>query len=147
MTSYKQPVSVLVVIYTPNLDVLLIERARHPGFWQSVTGSREHNEALIETARREVFEETGIATSQHAITDWHITNHFEIFPEWRDRYAPGTTINEEHVYGLLMPNSAPVSLAPEEHRAFQWLAYEEAAQRCFSWSNRDAILTLPSRLP
>ena len=56
MTGFKQPVSVLVVIYTPALDVLLLERSAHPGFWQSVTGSREGEEGLADTARREVTE-------------------------------------------------------------------------------------------
>lgn len=58
---YKIPQSVLVVIYTPALDVLLIERADAPGFWQSVTGSKDRlDEAWEETATREVMEETGI---------------------------------------------------------------------------------------
>ena len=51
--SYKRPVSVLVVMYTPALDVLLLERAKHLVYWQSVTGSQEEGEVLIETARRE----------------------------------------------------------------------------------------------
>jgi len=146
MNRYKQPVSVLVVIYTSNLDVLLIERAKHPGFWQSVTGSREGSEALIDTAVREVFEETGIASSKDVIANWNITNHFDIFPEWRNRYAPGTSVNEEHVFGLQLPSMPTIKLSPEEHRAYQWLPFKEAAERCFSWSNRDAILTLPERV-
>ena len=51
----KIPESVLVVIHTPDLQVLLIERADKPGFWQSVTGSKDTlEESLHETARREV---------------------------------------------------------------------------------------------
>ena len=58
---YKIPESVLVVIHTAEMEVLLIERADRPGFWQSVTGSKdEENELLLETAVREVAEETGI---------------------------------------------------------------------------------------
>ncbi|HQR59459.1 MAG TPA: dihydroneopterin triphosphate diphosphatase, partial [Azonexus sp.] len=85
MTGFKQPVSVLVVIYTPALDVLLLERSAHPGFWQSVTGSREGEEGLADTARREVGEETGLDGTRYRLQDWHITNTFEIFPEWRQR--------------------------------------------------------------
>ena len=143
--SYKKPVSVLVVIHTPALDVLLLERARHPGFWQSVTGSQEGDEPLPETARREVREETGIEAGIGELTDWRMTNRYEIFAEWRDRYAPGVTENTEHVFSLCLPEPLPVTIAPDEHLAWRWLPWREAAAACFSWSNRDAILELPQR--
>lgn len=144
-THYKTPVSVLVVIHTPNQRVLLIERAAHPGYWQSVTGSQEGNESLLETACREVFEETGITAAPDAIRDWHISNRFEIFEEWRDRYAPGVTHNLEHVFSLCIPEPIEVRLAPDEHRDQCWLPWQEAARKCFSWTNQDAILMLPRR--
>ena len=144
--SYKKPVSVLVVIYTPTLDVLLLERARHPGFWQSVTGSQEGDEALLETARREVVEETGIAADAEQFVDWQLTNRYEIFAEWRHRYAPGVTENTEHVFSLCVPEPCPILLAADEHLAYRWLPWQEAAAACFSWTNRDAILALPERL-
>ena len=143
---YKTPVSVLVVIHTPALDVLLLERARHPGFWQSVTGSREDGEALIETARREVSEETGIDAAMGGIVDWRTSNRYQIFAEWRHRYAPGVTENTEHVFSLCLPEPVAVTVAPDEHLAWRWLPWQEAAAACFSWSNRDAILELPRRL-
>ena len=143
---YKTPVSVLVVIHTPALDVLLLERARHPGFWQSVTGSREDGEALIETARREVREETGIDAAMGGIVDWRTSNRYQIFAEWRHRYAPGVTENTEHVFSLCLPEPVAVTVAPDEHLAWRWLPWQEAAAACFSWSNRDAILELPRRL-
>jgi len=142
---YKKPVSVLVVIHTPALDVLLLERARHPGFWQSVTGSQEDDEPLSETARREVREETGIDVPAASLSDWKQTNRYEIFAEWRHRYAPGVTHNTEHVFSLCLPEKALVSLAPDEHLAYRWLPWQAAAAACFSWSNRDAILALPQR--
>ncbi|MBI5791762.1 MAG: dihydroneopterin triphosphate diphosphatase [Rhodocyclales bacterium] len=143
---YKTPVSVLVVIHTPALDVLLLERARHPGFWQSVTGSQEDGETLSATARREVLEETGIDASAAEIIDWRKTNRYEIFAEWRHRYAPGVTENTEHVFSLCLPEPVAVTVAPDEHLAWHWLPWREAAAACFSWSNRDAILELPQRL-
>ncbi len=146
MSQYKQPVSVLVVIYTPELDVLLLERAAHPGFWQSVTGSRENDEPLITTAHREVGEETGIDTTCHQLTDWQTTNIFEIFPQWRHRYAPGIAENTEHVFGLQVSSKLEITTAPDEHRDWTWMPWQAAAERCFSWTNRDAILLLPSRL-
>lgn len=143
MNDYKQPVSVLVVIHTAALDVLLLERAAHPGYWQSVTGSREGQESLADTACREVNEETGLDATRYPLRDWQTSNIFEIFPEWRHRYAPGVTQNTEHVFSLMLPERCAISISPDEHRNWCWLPWQEAAQRCFSWSNRDAILILP----
>ena len=146
MTRYKQPVSVLVVIYTPKLEVLLMERADHPGYWQSVTGSREQGETLAETAIREVREETGLDAMQYPLTDWQSQNVYEIYPRWRYRYPPGITHNTEHVFGLELPQAVPIQLAPLEHLNFQWLAWQDAAEAVFSPSNRAAILQLPEHV-
>lgn len=143
----KIPISVLVVIHTPDLRVLLLERADHPGFWQSVTGSVDRaDEPLAETCRREVLEETGIDAAAHVLTDWQLQNRYEIYPHWRHRYPEGVTHNVEHVFGLTVPDAVPVTLAPREHLAFAWLPWEEAAGRCFSWSNAEAIRSLPARV-
>ncbi len=142
---FKIPRSVLVVIHTPALDVLLIERADRPGYWQSVTGSLDtEDEALEVTARREVAEETGITGG--TLQDWQQTNVYEIYATWRHRYAPGVTHNTEHVFGLLLPQRLPVSLSPQEHLAHQWLPWADAAALCFSPSNAAAIRQLPLRV-
>ena len=143
---YKIPLSVLVVIHTADWQVLLIERADWPGFWQSVTGSVDReDEGWAATAVREVGEETGIDATCHVLSDWGIENRFEIYSNRRKRYRPGTTHNSERVFGLLLPAPVPVTLAPAEHTRYQWLPWKEAAAKCFSWSNRDAILMLPER--
>lgn len=145
---YKIPESVLVVIHTPGLEVLLIERARHPGFWQSVTGSLDTpGEAPLETAIREVAEETGLDARQYRLRDWHASAWFDILPAWSHRYAPGVTRNLEHVFSLEIPAPVQVTLAPREHRDQIWLPQAEAAARVFSATNRDAILRLGSLPP
>ena len=144
---YKQPVSVLVLVYTPDLTVLLIERADFPDHWQSVTGSREPGEALLATAARELLEETGIdAHACGTLTDWDMSNVYEIYPKWRHRYSPGTTHNTEHVFALEIPAPNPVTLNPREHLRAAWLPWREAAAKCFSWSNRAAIEALEQRV-
>jgi dihydroneopterin triphosphate diphosphatase len=143
--AHKIPVSTLVVIHTAAREVLLIERADHPGFWQSVTGSQDPGESLRETAMREVREETGIDAAIHELVDWKLSNVYEIFAVWRHRYAPGVTHNTEHVFGLRLPGRVEVKLAPAEHTRFRWLPWRDAAEQVFSWSNRQAILMLPDR--
>ena len=145
--AYKIPISVLVVIHTVDLQVLLIERADRPGFWQSVTGSVDRvDEPLRTTAVREVGEETGLDATRYPLRDWNKQNQFEIFSRWSGRYAPGTTHNQEHVFGLEVPAPLPVTLAPKEHTQYQWLPWQVAAEKCFSWSNVAAIRELPERL-
>ncbi|MBC7686177.1 MAG: dihydroneopterin triphosphate diphosphatase [Bdellovibrionales bacterium] len=145
---HKIPESVLVVIYTRELEVLLIERADKPGFWQSVTGSLDTpDEALIDTAARELREETGIVADGEriALHDWRLSNIYEIYPVWRHRYAPGVTHNTEHVFGVCVPRDIVITLSPREHLRYSWLPCIEAADRCFSSSNAEAILQLPQR--
>jgi dihydroneopterin triphosphate diphosphatase len=150
---HKIPESVLVVIHTPALEVLLIERADKPGYWQSVTGSKDAiDEPLQRTCAREVAEETGIVIGspgipQQALRDWALSNVYEIYPVWRHRYAPGVTHNTEHVFGLTVPAGTPVRLNPREHLAHAWLPWREAADRCFSPSNAEAVLMLPRFMP
>lgn len=143
--NYKIPVSVLVLVHTPALEILLLERADRPGFWQSVTGSQHAGESLIQTAARELREETGIEAADHGLTDWHKQNEFEIYRTWRRRYAPGVTHNVEHVFGLCVPGRVAVTLEPREHLGYIWLPWEAAAEKVFSWTNAEAIRELPQR--
>ena len=149
MKPYKIPESVLVVIHTADLQVLLIERADKPGYWQSVTGSLDAlDEPLLQTAARELFEETGIVADGESIVlrDWHLSNIYTIYPVWRHRYAPGVTENTEHVFSVQVPRDIPITLAPREHLNHVWLPYLEAADKCFSSSNAEAILQLPNKI-
>ncbi len=147
---YKIPQSVLVVIYTLALDVLLIRRADVAvDFWQSVTGSKDNAaEDFVDTAMREVREETGIDCAPGTplaagLHDWGLENRYDIYPQWAHRYAPGVTRNTERVFGLCVPPGTPVRLNPCEHTASQWLPYLAAADACFSSSNAEAVLMLP----
>lgn len=147
--SFKIPQSVLVVIHTQALDVLLIQRADAPDFWQSVTGSKDQeNEDFATTAAREVWEETSIdcrpgTPLASALRDWQLENVYDIYPRWQHRYPPGVTRNTERLFGLQVPAGTPVRLSPREHTAWQWLPWQAAAEACFSPSNAEAILMLP----
>lgn len=143
-TGFKQPVSVLVIVYTADLHVLLLERADFPDHWQSVTGSRDQDESLAATAHRELLEETGIESDAFGgVVDWHVARDFEIYPQWRHRYPPGTVMNTEHVFSLDVVRPVPIRLATREHVRYVWMPWQAAAARCFSWTNREAILALP----
>jgi dihydroneopterin triphosphate diphosphatase len=141
---FKIPQSVLVVVHTPDLEVLLINRTDMPGHWQSVTGSKDsEDESFEQTAIREVQEETGIACADGKLIDWGLENVYDIYPHYLHRYAPGVLRNREHVFGLCVPAGTAVTLNPREHTAYQWLTWRKAADACFSPSNAEAILMLP----
>ncbi len=144
---YKCPESVLVVIYTTDLQVLLLERAKHPGYWQSVTGSREVGESFLATAVREVHEETGLSIKPDQLRVWPVQNRYTIMPEWRHRYAPEVTHNLEQVFSICLPTTCDIQIAPDEHCAWRWTPWKDAAAACFSASNREAILQLPAIKP
>ncbi len=142
---FKTPVSALVLIYTADLQVLIMERADKAGFWQSVTGSLEAGETPRQAAIREVLEETGLHAEQYELQDWQVANTYEIYPHWRHRYAPGVTSNVEHQFALMLPAALPITLAPDEHLQYAWVDWRLAAQRVFSWTNVDALKRLGER--
>ena len=135
----KRPVSILAVVYTPDLQFLLLERVKPSQFWQSVTGSQEVNERLTATAAREIQEETGICISPDELIDHHLSNRFPIPPEWRGRYGPGITHNIEHVFSACIESARTPRIERTEHQAWRWLPWAEAAHTAWSWTNRDAI--------
>ena len=142
---FKTPISALVLIYTKDLQVLIMERADKAGYWQSVTGSLEAGETPKQAALREVLEETGLDANQYDLQDWQTSNVYEIYPHWRHRYAPGVVENIEHLFGLELPQAIPITLAQDEHTRYEWVDWREAANRVFSRTNIDALKRLGER--
>ncbi len=142
MSALRRPESVLVVIHTPELDCLLLERVSPAGFWQSVTGTLKWQETAVDCAAREVREETGIEPD--GLVEAGIEQRFPILPEWRDRYAPDVTENVEHLWYLALPEILPVTINPDEHLQYRWAQLEEAIATVTSWTNRAALERLRS---
>ncbi len=140
--AFKKPISSLVLIYTENFKVLLMERSDKRGFWQSVTGSLEENETPRDAAIREVFEETGIDSTHYHLEDWQLSHIYEIYAHWRYRYAPDITHNTEHIFALKVPASIPIQLSADEHVQYLWLDWRDAMDKVFSWTNVEAIKKL-----
>jgi dATP pyrophosphohydrolase len=140
VAEFKRPESVLVVVHTPSLDCLLLERAEPRGFWQSVTGSLRWAETPAECAARELVEETGL--EPHGLRDAQVQRVFPILPAWRSRYSPDVDSNTEHLWYLELPEICAVRLEPAEHVAYLWLPVEAAIEKVASWTNREALQRL-----
>ncbi len=140
VAEFRRPESVLIVVHTPSLDCLLLERVEPRGFWQSVTGTLRWAETPEECAARELAEETGLAPV--GLRDAHVQRSFPILPAWRSRYAPGVDSNVEHRWYLEVPEVRPVQVEPTEHVAYLWLPVEAAIERVASWTNREALVEL-----
>ncbi|WP_218354549.1 dihydroneopterin triphosphate diphosphatase [Alteromonas lipotrueiana] len=141
---YKQPESVLVVLYDEHHRILLLQRNDDASFWQSVTGTIEAGEHPEQTAYREVREEIGLQLhpEHHRVINCHQTNRFKIRSQWLHRYPPGTLYNTEHVFTAQIPATTPIVLT--EHSAYEWLDKPAAMARIWSPSNRDAVDTFVS---
>lgn len=139
---YKIPVSILVIIYTKDMEILLLHRKDKKNFWQSVTGSIEEGESPVNAAKRELLEETGIDHQEFLLLDWKLSQQYEIFPHWRYRYEPNVTHNIEHVFSVELPEKIIVNLEPSEHKEYKWVPLHDAIKEVFSGTNADALKKL-----
>lgn len=128
-----------MVVHTAT-EVLLIKRADHACFWQSVTGSLEWGEVAYAAALRELAEETGIHSD--GLRQTGISRSYEILSQWRKRYPPNTQRNREHLFFCHVEQKPDIILDLDEHTEFVWLEFEQAEAKVFSWSNRLAISSL-----
>lgn len=144
MMALRKPFSVLVVIYNIEQQFLLIRRTDDSTFWQSVTGGIDDGESAIDTAYRELKEETGIDAKALGIEviDHHTTNHYDIRPCWQHRYIANAKENTEYVFSICVPSKIKITLNPSEHTEYKWLSQTEAAQLAWSDTNKQAILNI-----
>jgi len=145
MTETRRPVSVLVVVYAEDAQVLLLRRRKPFEFWQSVTGSLKKDETHAQAAVRELQEETGF-TDEGELSCSNVSRHFEIDPRWRDRFEPGVVDNEEFEWRYRLPAVREIELELEEHSDYQWLPIAKAIDAVWSWTNRDALTQLKADL-
>ena len=136
----KIPISVLIIVYTKNKDILLLNKKGKDSMWQSITGSLQINEKPLDAAKRELFEETGIVSNN--IIDCKKEHIFEIYEMWRHKYEDGITHNTEHVFKLELDDIIDIKLDSDEHDSFEWVTRVKAAEKVFSHTNRQAIFDL-----
>ncbi len=144
-STYRRPISVLVVVFTDDAQVLLLRRHQPFDFWQSVTGSVKKDESHADAAARELQEETGLI-EEGELSYSDVSRQFVIDPRWRDRFAPGIVENVEFEWRYRLRAVSEIKLNKEEHSEYRWLPIDEASETVWSWTNRDAIKQLKADL-
>ena len=148
VTRYRRPEKVLVYLYRriprQEIEYLLLQRRHSQAghIWQTVVGTARWGEELVEAARREVFEETGL-TRLRGITaiGYAFSFVFCLPPEEKSSYAPGVTTIRNVVFAAEAMGSQSISLS-EEHSTFGWFPYAEAVSKIHWSEDREALIRL-----
>ncbi|MDH4049522.1 MAG: dihydroneopterin triphosphate diphosphatase [Gammaproteobacteria bacterium] len=139
--TFRRPVSVLIVVYTDAGEVLLLRRSKPFDFWQSVTGSLDAGEKHAQAAARELREETGLS-NEGELRYSGVSRQFVIDPRWRHKYQPGIVENVEFEWRYRLPGSVPIRVQGNEHSKFGWFSIDDAIDKVWSWTNREALRQL-----
>lgn len=140
---YKNPNSILLIIFTTKFKVLLLKKNSKRDLWQSVTGSIELGEDPYDTALRELQEETGINKQKSDLIFDDLSHKFMIYSEWIDRYKESTYSNKEYIFSLKLNDEVSVNLS-KEHSSYKWVDLNEAIHLVFSWTNKAALKAIPN---
>jgi dATP pyrophosphohydrolase len=140
---YKNPNSILLIIFTTKFKVLLLKKNSKRDLWQSVTGSMELGENPYDTALRELQEETGINKQKSDLIFDDLSHKFMIYSEWIDRYEESTYSNKEYIFSLKLNDEVSVKLS-REHSSYKWVDLNDAIHLVFSWTNKAALKAIPN---
>ena len=135
---FRRPVSVLVLVLSDDDQALLLRRAKPFDFWQSITGSLQAGESHADAARRELFEETGLS-DEGSLRYSGVSRQFVIDSRWRDKFEPGAIENVEFEWHYRLPAVVDIEISRDEHSEYCWVPVVTAAERVWSWTNRDAL--------
>lgn len=117
---------------TPNgiLEHLLLKRSdndgTYPGLWQVLTGTIDKDERAQDAARRELFEETGVASDALFVLPY-VGSFFMIRKD---------AVQLIPTFGILVGFDTSITLS-DEHTAFQWLDTRNALDTLFLPSHKD----------
>ena len=143
----RQPFQVLVFPFrrTAGADLrYAIFRRSDLGIWQGLAGGGEGEEQPEDTARREAFEEAGIARESPPL---RLDTVGRIAVEnFADRVHWDPTLRTIPEYGFGFAVTSETLRLSEEHSEYAWLDVEAALQRLEWETNRALLRELHGRL-
>lgn len=143
----RKPIQVLVFPYRKRKDQeyeFCIFFRKKMNIWQGIAGGGEDDETPLETAIREVHEETGISETAKffqlsAISSTPVVNITGQFT-----WGPEVYVVTEYSFGV--DATGQDIILSDEHKEYKWVSYKEAME-LLNWdSNRTALWELNTRL-
>jgi lipoyl(octanoyl) transferase len=134
---------VKIIVHDGERVLLLHRRPERGGFWQPVSGTIEEGESALDTARRELVEETGHA-GQPAPLD--LTQSFLIESQYLAARYPSPIIASEAVFHAPLDAHLPVRIDTREHDDWGWFTLAEAMEKIRWTDDREALEKVESRL-
>ena len=112
--------------------------------WQGICGGGEEGETILETAKRESFEEAGIKYDSNYIQLDTITTMPVVAITGKFSWEEDVFVVKEYCFGV-DANGQEIVLN-DEHPEYKWLSYEEA-KKLLKWdSDKTALWELNERL-
>jgi len=142
----RAPYQVLVFPYyisDKGIEYAIFRRS-DAGWWQAISGGGEDGEAIIESAKREAWEEGGISKDSsymkldtvNSIPD----EEFEDSIHW----AENIYVIPKNCYGVEIIDKQLI--LSHEHTEYKWMGYNDAIS-CLKWDgNKVALWELNKRL-
>jgi lipoyl(octanoyl) transferase len=127
---------VKVLIHDGDRVLLLHRRPERGNFWQPITGSIEAGEQPLETARREIVEETGNGSEP---AEMDLRQSFMIESHYLAARYPTPIIASEIGFHARLSSHLPIRMDAEEHDEFGWFSFAEAYERIKWTDDREAL--------
>ncbi len=132
--------AVFVVAYSKNrnsIEYLLLKRKLHWKGWEFPKGKIEKNEKKIETARRELKEETGHRALK--IRKFNFSGKYLYKKKLKDR--PGMIGQTFSLFAAEVSRKGKVTLDKKEHNGHKWVSFPKAI-KMLKWPNQKKSLRI-----
>ncbi len=135
-TMQELPIKIQSIVYNKNLGelkILLLKRSPEDGgFWQTVTGTLEINESIIDSRARELVEEAGINNAKFSDEIYRFS--------WEKK---GYTV-VEIVYAAETYNQDVV--LSHEHTDYIWLSIDDAIEKVEKQNTKNSLIEFSKKI-
>ncbi len=149
---YRRPEKTMIYLYRRNLDepgaanepeYLLLKRSQSQAghIWQPVVGAAQWDEELIESARREVFEETGVTRLQGLMAVGYAFSFVFRFSGQESHYPPDAKTIRNIVFAAQVGDKQQIALS-DEHIDYGWFPYRDALDKLHWPEDKKALIQL-----
>lgn len=137
---------VLVIPFKKEKDKIKfgIFKREDMNIYQAISGGGEDSETILESAKREFFEETGIKKDKFIKLDSIASIPSYCFKESK-AWGSKTYVVPEYAFGVELTKDDKITLS-NEHKSFKFIDYDSARKKLKYDSNRTALYELNERI-